>query len=76
MLLRPIVGGQVSLVEDDVPEYEEHDRSRVLSVAQDFVYCVSGGKKLTSKHVGHATILHEASLLKDLVLYTTKQGIA
>lgn len=44
MLLRLIIGGQVSLVEDDVPEYEEHDWNRVLSVAQDFVYCVSGGK--------------------------------
>ena len=52
MLLRLIVGGHASIEDDSPGRNEEHVRSRVLSVAQHLVYCVSGGKKWTPKHVG------------------------
>ena len=74
MLLRLIVGGH-AFIEDDSPgSNEEHVRSRVLSVAQDLVYCVSGGKKWTPKHVGLACTLHQAMRSKDLVQLFNKAG--
>jgi hypothetical protein len=74
MLLRLIVGGQTS-VESECPENtEEHIRSRVLSVAQDLVYIVSGGRKWTPKHVGLASTLHQATRSKDLVRLFNKAG--
>ena len=74
MLLRLIVGGQASLEDDSPGNNEEHVRSRVLSVAQDLVYCVSGGKKWTPKHVGLASTLHQATRSKDLVRLFNKAG--
>ena len=45
-------------------EREEADtQTRVLSVAQDLVYNVNGGKHGTSKHVGLASTLHQWSCL-------------
>ncbi len=74
MLLRLIVGGQ-ALIEDDNPEKnEEHVRSRVLSMAQDLVYCVSGGTKWTPKHVGLTSTLHQATRSKDLIQLFHKAG--
>jgi len=74
MLLRVIFGGQKAL-EDDSPENDESTvHSRVLSVAQDLVYCVSGGKKLTPKHIGLASTLHQATRSKDLVKLFNKAG--
>jgi hypothetical protein len=70
MLLSLIFGGQEALehVEDDSSENKEDlVRSRVLSVAQDLVYCVSGGKKWTPKHIGLANTLHQATRSKNLV---------
>ncbi len=74
MLLRLIVGGQASLDDDSRGNNEEHVQSRVLSLAQDLVYCVSGGKKWTPKHVGLASTLHQATRSKDLVRLFNKAG--
>jgi len=63
--LRLIFGGQKVLEDDDSGEEdEERVRRKVLSVAQDIVYCTSGGKKWTPKHV---CTLHQATRSKDLV---------
>ena len=53
---------------------EEIVRSRVLSIAQDLVYCISGGKKWTPKHIGLANTLHQATRSKDLVELFSKAG--
>lgn len=74
MLVRLIVGGQTSLEDDNPGTNEELVRSRVLSVAQELVYCVSGGKKWTPKHVGLACALHQATRSKDLVRLFNKAG--
>lgn len=57
MLLRLIVGGQSSLEDDNPGNDEEQVQSRLLSIAQDLVYCASGGKKWTLKHVGLALFI-------------------
>jgi len=72
MLLRLIFGGQKVLEDDDsAEEEEERVRRKVLSVAQDIVYCTSGGKKWTPKHV---CTLHQATQSKDLVRLFHKAG--
>ena len=42
-------------------------KTRVLSIAQDLVYSVSGGRRWTPKHVGLGSSLHQATRLKHLV---------
>jgi len=75
MLLRLIFGGQKVLEDDDsAEEDEERVRRKVLSVAQDIVYCTSGGKKWTPKHVRLGTTLHQATRSKDLVRLFHKAG--
>ena len=46
---------------------EELVRSRVLSVAQDLVYCTSSGIQYIPKHIGLASTMHEATRSKDLL---------
>ena len=74
MLLKLIFGGQEALEYDSAENDEELVRSRVLSIAQDLVYCVSGGKKWTPKYVGLASALHQATRSKDLVKLFNKAG--
>lgn len=76
MLLRLIFGGQevLSLEDGGSENSEELVRSLVLSVAQDLVYCVSGGRKWTPKHIGLANTLHQATRSKDLVGLFHKAG--
>lgn len=72
MFLRLLLGGQ-SLLDADPDEDIDEDkeelckRSRVLSIAQDLVFSVSGGKKLTPKHIGLGATLHQATRSKQLV---------
>lgn len=75
MFIHLLLGGQ-SLLELDPEENddelgdeeeESHKRTRVLSIAQDLVYSVSGGKKITPKHVGLGLTLHQATRSKKLV---------
>lgn len=74
MLLRLIFGGQEALEDDNSEKTEDLLRSRVLSAAQDLVYCVSGGRKWTPKHIGLATTLHQATRSKQLVELFSKAG--
>ncbi|KAL2094651.1 hypothetical protein ACEWY4_009370 [Coilia grayii] len=48
-------------------KHEQHVETRVMSVAQDLVYIVSGGKNWTPKHIGLAASLHQATRSKQLV---------
>lgn len=68
MFVRLMFGGQTLLegdqadIEDITSERTEADmQRRVLSVAQDLVYNVTGGKHWTPKHVGLACTLHQAT---------------
>ena len=74
MLLRLIFGGQEALEDDTYENNECFVHSRVLSVAQDLVYCISGGRKWTPKHIGLANTLHQATRSKDLVELFNKAG--
>jgi len=74
MLLRLIFGGQEALEDDSSENNKDPVQSRVLSVAQDLVYCVSGGRKLTPKHIELALVLHQATRSKDLVELFNKAG--
>ena len=78
MFLRLMFGGQ-SLLEadpDDVADDTEQDdsQSRILSIAQDLVYNVTGGKHWTPKHLGLASTLHQATQSKELVKLFHKAG--
>ena len=78
MFLRLMFGGQ-SLLEadpDDVADDTEQDdsQSRILSIAQDLVYNVTGGKHWTPKHLGLASTLHQATRSKELVKLFHKAG--
>ena len=46
---------------------ENHVETRVLSIAQDLVYSVSGGRMWTPKHIGLGSSLHQATRSKKLV---------
>ena len=46
---------------------EQLVETRVLSIAQDLVYSVSGGRKWTPQHVGLGSSLHQATRSKKLV---------
>ena len=74
MLLRLIFGGQEALEDGGSENNEDLVRRRVLSVAQDLVYCISGGRKWTPKHIGLASTLHQATRSKDLVELFNKAG--
>ena len=74
MLLRLIFGGQEALEDDSSENNEDLVQSRVLSIAQDLVYCISGGRKWTPKHIGLGNTLHQATRSKDLVELFNKAG--
>ena len=74
MFLRILYGGQ-TVIEDDSEEADDDDVQRkVLSIAQDLIYGISGGKKWTPKHIGLASTLHQATRSKDLVQLFHKAG--
>ncbi|XP_063763531.1 uncharacterized protein LOC134880508 [Eleginops maclovinus] len=74
MLLRLIVGGQEAFENDNSEKNEDLLRRKVLSIAQDLIYCVSRGRKWTPKHIGLATTLHQATRSKQLVELFNKAG--
>jgi hypothetical protein len=75
MLLSLIYSGDDTLHDVSNPGTETDNlRNRILSVAQDVVYCVSCGKKWTPKHIGLGTTLHQATRSKDLVQLFHKAG--
>ena len=74
MFIRLMFGGQTLLEgsptsEEEVSadEKEAETQRRVLSLAQDIVYNVTGGKHWTPKHVGLASTLHQATRSKELI---------
>ena len=71
MFLNLVFGGQELLAEEsESPDLQQ----RVLNIAQDVVYAVHGGKKLTPKHIGLASALHQATRSKALVNLFHKAG--
>ena len=80
MFLNLMIGGQ-SLLEQDVngDDSEGRDESvrrcRILNLAQDLMYTVSGEKHLTPKHIGLANTLHQSTRSKELVNCFTMQDI-
>ena len=69
MFLRLMFGGQKILERDpkDEEDKESQVQDRILSIAQDLVYNISGGKHWTPKHLGLASTLHQATRSKELV---------
>jgi hypothetical protein len=67
MLFRLIFGGQDVFEDNQNSGSENTIRSKVLSLVQDMVYGVSGGKKWTPKHIGLGSTLHQATRSKHLV---------
>ena len=55
------IAGTERCIEDDIA------KRRVLSVAQDIVYGVSNGRKLTPKHVGLGLAIHQSTRSKNLI---------
>ena len=74
MFLRLLFGGQTLLHDEPVTD-EDNITSKnecqlkniILSIGQDLVYNVSGGKTWTPKHLGLACTLHQATRSKGLV---------
>ena len=69
MFLNLIVGGE-NLLEENEGEYSKNDSLRhclILSIAQDIVSFVIGGKYLTPKDISLAISLHQATCSRDLV---------
>ncbi|CAH3018507.1 unnamed protein product [Porites evermanni] len=70
MFIRLMLGGQYLLENvsnDKKRNQENHVETRVLSIAQDLVYSVSGGRMWTPKHIGLGSSLHQATRSKKLV---------
>ncbi len=74
MLLRLIFGGQAVLADWNTDVDDNQTQAKVLSVAQDVIYCTSGGNNWTPKHIGLACTLHQATRSKDLVELFHKAG--
>ena len=82
MFMKVLYGGQEAFDEDIEEDEEEntcinnnaHFCDRALSVAQDIVFGVSGGKQLTPKHIGLGSTLHQATRSKHLVQMFHKAG--
>ena len=70
MFLRMMFGGQALLEEGqqyEMQDKESKTQAKILSIAQDLVYNISGGKHWTPKHLGLASTLHQATRSKELV---------
>lgn len=63
MLLRLLCIGNGNLEDDS----EETFNTKLLSIAQDIVFLVSGGRKPTPKHIGIGITVHQATRSKNLV---------
>lgn len=71
LLLRLLCSGCMNDDDDDddknVIDEEQGFKSKLLSIAQDIVFLVSRGHKLTPKHIGIGMAVHQATRSKDLV---------
>ena len=70
LFLSVLFGGTDVLDTDDQGEIESSASStkqRILNIAQDIVFALSKGKKLTPKHVGLGMTLHQATRSEKLV---------
>jgi len=78
VFLQLLFQGQ-SLLDIDPEDIDEETlkspmKNTVLSIAQDIVYGVSGGKKWTPKHIGLGSMLHQATRSRQLVDIFHKAG--
>ena len=72
MFLNLMIGGQCLLEQDsDEDSSDGKDESvrhcRILRLAQDLIYTVSGDKHLTPKYIGLGSTLHQSTRSKELV---------
>ena len=66
LLLRIMFGG-INVLEGDDDYKDEAVEMKCCSIAQDIIYGVSNGAKLTPKHVGLGLALHQATRSETLV---------
>ncbi len=75
MFLKVLYGGcDILTNEEDSDEDLSCSNDLILSVAQDIIFGVSGGKKCTPKHIGLGCSLHQATRSKQLVQLFHKAG--
>ncbi len=75
MLLRLIFGGQDALADWNTGVDDNQTQTKVLSVTQDVIYCTSGSKNWTPKHIGHLrSTLTELSKATDMAFLMTRKG--
>ena len=68
LFLTLLFGGTTVLESDDEEAVMDTDiKQKVCSIAQDIVFGMSNGKKLTPKHIGLALTLHQATRSESLV---------
>ncbi len=64
LMLRLLFTGEMALDEDN---RDIKVCKWIYSFAKDLVYCASGGKKMTPRHIGLGMAIHQATKLKNLV---------
>ena len=74
MFLQLLYGGTDSLEPYSSETKEQQLKGKVLNVAQDIVYGVSGGKKWTPKHTGLGSTLHRLTRSRQIVDLFHKAG--
>lgn len=75
MFLKLLYGGPCQLEKQPNEETEDEVlKQKVISTAQDMIYGVSCGRKLTPKHIGLASTLHQVTRSKELVQLFHKAG--
>lgn len=67
LFLMLLFGGTQVLEESGEVSEDTNTKCKVFSIAQDIVYGISNGKKLTPKHIGLALTLHQATRSENLV---------
>ena len=67
LFLTLLFGGTTVLESDDEAVTDTDTKQKVCSIAQDIVFGMSNGKKLTPKHIGLALTLHHATRSESLV---------
>ena len=66
LMLRLLFEGDTVLDEEETSG-ERKVRNWIYSIAQDLVYGVSGGKKMTPKHIGLGMTIHQVTRSKHLI---------
>lgn len=65
--LSVLLGGDVVLDDDNQESLSDITRIKIISFAQDLIFACSKGRKMTPKHIGLASAVHQMTRSKQLV---------